>query len=132
MRFERLFWVIFWRAKLKLWGSVSISVRSLVTKVGLGWGMNTGAGKAPRGVMRAAEEGIDSACSRADIEADDRAGGVMYVCEGGGGGAGIEEVLDPEEVVQAVWDLGFVSMVEGCRIKRGRYKQQDTVYQVGG
>lgn len=29
MRFERLFWVIFWRAKVKLWGSVSMSVRGL-------------------------------------------------------------------------------------------------------
>lgn len=61
--------------------------------------------------MRAAEEGVDGTCSSADVEADDGAGGVVGVVERGGGSAGIEEVLDPQEVVEAVWDLGFVSMM---------------------
>lgn len=73
-------------------------------------GRNTSAGEAPRGVVRAAEERVDGTCSRADVEAYDRAGGVVGIGEGGGGRAGVEEVLDPKEVVEAVWDLGLVSM----------------------
>lgn len=56
----------------------------------------------------------------------------MGVGEGGGGGAGVEEVLDPKEVVEAVWDLGFVSMAGGCEIKKGGDKLRDIVCQVGG
>jgi hypothetical protein len=55
--------------------------------------------------VRATKEGVDGTCTRADIEANDLAGGVVVVSEGGGWSAGVEEVLDPEEVVEAVWDL---------------------------
>lgn len=100
----------------------------------LSWlgGRNTSAGEAPGGVVRTAEEGIDGACSRADVEAHHEARGVVVVGEGGGRGAGVEEILDPKEVVEAVWDLGFVSMAGGCEIKEGGDELRDIACQVGG
>lgn len=125
--------MMFWRAKVRLWGSVSASVRFPVTSKGwVGLGMNTSAGKAPSRVVRATKEGVDGACSRANVKTNDGAGGVVGVGEGGSGGAGIEEVLDPEEVVQAVWDLRFVSMARRRGIRGGGDKLQDRVCQVGG
>lgn len=82
--------------------------------------------------MRAAEEGVDGACSCADVETNDGAGGVMGVIEGGDGRAGVEEVLDPEEVVEAVWDLGYVSMARGRGIRRRKDQLRDIICQVGG
>jgi hypothetical protein len=84
MRVERLFWVMFWRAKVKLWGSVSAFVSFLVTWINWIEGeRNTGTGEAPGRVVCAADEGVDGACSCANIKADDGAGGVMGVGEGG-------------------------------------------------
>lgn len=100
-------------------------------KVGLE-GRDTGAGEAPGRVVRATEEGVDGACSRTDVEADDGAGGVVGVVERGGGGAGVEEVLDPEEVVEAVWDLSFVSMARRFERRGGGDQLRDIVCQVGG
>lgn len=69
--------------------------------------------------MRATKEGVDGTRSRANVKTNDGAGGIVGVGEGGSGGAGIEEVLDPEEVVEAVWDLRFVSTTGRCGIEGG-------------
>lgn len=118
---------------MRLWGSVSASVRFPVTsKSWVGLGGNTSAGEAPGGVVRATKEGVNGACSCANVKTNDGAGGVVGVGEGGSGGAGIEEILDPEEVVEAIWDLGFVSMAGRCGMERGGDKLRDRVCQVGG
>jgi hypothetical protein len=68
--------------------------------------------------VRAAKEGIDGACTCADIKANYLTGGVVIIGERGGRGAGVKEVLDPEEVVETVWDLEeFVSLAD--LVKKG-------------
>lgn len=84
--------------------------------------------------MRAAKKGVDTACPRANIEAGDYAGRVVHTGERWDGRACVKEILDPKEIIKAVWDLGHVSIVwVWARVElRGGYGQQDIFCQVGG